>query len=94
MAAIQSKVSFAADGTLCVIVHPTDDSEISGTKHNQPNMVNVIVDRALFQQSGTIRDQMALCQPLVAAINPAVGLAVTSKINAIDAAANDQASLG
>lgn len=85
MAATLTRLIFFASGDLHAVVNADSDSELAPHK-GPPGSIFVDTPRQSYLKSPTLRDQMALGQPLVAAKDSVIGAAITSKIQAIDAA--------
>lgn len=86
MTATLTRLLFFSNGDLHAIVSADTDQDL--TPHKAPQG-GVFIDAAKdsYEKCTSLRDQLALAQPLVAAKDQTIGLAVTAKIQAIDAAA-------
>jgi len=92
MAATLTRMLFFGTGDLHAIINASSDQDLAAHKAPQGG-VFIDAPKASYDICASFRDQLALAQPLVALKDLNIGLLITAKINAIDAAAQAAANV-
>jgi len=84
MAATLSRIVFDQAGNVRMVVHPDWDAQLADPAFAPQGSVWVDVPRADYQGCASRRDLLVLAKPVITAKSVAAGLAILTRIQAID----------